>query len=155
EGSLEAPGRLALWPKLAAVNAGLNDHAEAAICWLNGLWERGELPADWLKAWLASESEIHLNGQPTTVDLERVLSVETPSQGDMRRLASAILLGCAQDPPPDTLMKRLPDIRRCVERHEFLLGVRAAWLVWLHLTRVSGDVLGLARVRDRLIQRLL
>src|SRR5262249_62209460 len=38
---------------------------------------------------------------------------------------------------------------------EPLLGVRTAWLGWPALHRlVHGDVLGLARARDRLLERL-
>jgi hypothetical protein len=48
-------------------------------------------------------------------------------------------------------------VREYLERHEGMLGVRAVWLAWWHLARVGGqaDVLALARVRDRLLQRLL
>ena len=46
-------------------------------------------------------------------------------------------------------------MQRFLETHERLLPVRAMWLAWSHLTRLSGgDVLALAQARDRLLERL-
>src|SRR5262249_50260436 len=43
-----------------------------------------------------------------------------------------------------------------LEEHEGRLGVRAVWLAWSCLAKLSsGDVLALARTRDRLLERLL
>src|SRR5262249_40199457 len=59
---------------------------------------------------------------------------------------------------PASFLNRLPRVREYLERHEGVLGVRVVWLAWVHLARAGhgqADVLGLARVRDRLLQRLL
>jgi cellulose synthase operon protein C len=51
----------------------------------------------------------------------------------------------------------LPRVREYLDRNENLLGVRTIWLAWWHLAQAGGhaDVLTLARVRDRLLHRLL
>ena len=46
-------------------------------------------------------------------------------------------------------------MQQFLEAHENLLPVRAAWLAWVSLGKLSrGDVLALARARDRLLERL-
>ena len=90
----------------------------------------------------------------SAADFDRDLAIDMPTQSDMRQLAARLLYACASPNAAAILKDRLPFIRRYLEKHDENLGVRAAWLVWLHLTKISGDVLGLARVRDRLIDRL-
>ncbi len=153
DGPLEAPERVALWPQLAQVNGALSDRSEAAICWLNALWERDDLPAAWMSVWFHSEVTSAGHGF-AAADLDADLAIAAPTQSDLRQLASRLLYACASTPAPAALEKRLPKIRQYLENHDTNLGVRAVWLVWLHLAKISGDVLGLARVRDRLIERL-
>ena len=64
---------------------------------------------------------------------------------------------CKQSPVPAWFVERLPQVREYLDRNENVLGVRTVWLSWWHLARAGGhaDVLALARVRDRLLQRLL
>jgi hypothetical protein len=46
-------------------------------------------------------------------------------------------------------------VQHFLEKHEHLLPVRAVWLAWTHLVQLSqGDVLAIARARDRLMERL-
>ncbi|NUQ64872.1 MAG: hypothetical protein HUU20_20605, partial [Pirellulales bacterium] len=53
------------------------------------------------------------------------------------------------------LTGRLSQVARYLERHEALLPVRIAWLAWKAIDRLSGgDVLALARARDRALERL-
>jgi cellulose synthase operon protein C len=153
DGPIEAPRRIALWPQLARVNGALDDGGEAAICWLNGLWERDDLPADWLAEWLRAEGPT-APLELTAAGLDRDLANETPTTGHLRRFAARLLYACSRNAVSPALQKRLPEVRRYLERHEGMLGVRAVWMAWRSLARVAGDVLGLARVRDRLIERL-
>src|SRR5205814_2856697 len=49
----------------------------------------------------------------------------------------------------------LAHVQRLLDEHEGWLPVRAAWLARVGLTRLTqGDVVGLARTRDRLLERL-
>src|SRR5207237_2777624 len=61
----------------------------------------------------------------------------------------------SQHPVPAWLGPRLPAVQKFVESHANSLPVRAVWLAGYRLAQLGGgDVLGLARVRDRLLQRL-
>src|SRR5439155_1016973 len=51
---------------------------------------------------------------------------------------------------------RLPQIQTYLQMNERALPVRAAWLAWSAWAKAAGgDVLTLARARDRLLARLL
>src|SRR5262249_44239198 len=100
-------------------------------------------------------------GRPREVeaaDLDRVLSLEgsdQPQAADVRALAAYVFWAAEQRPPSRPLVERLPRVRHFLETWERILPVRAVWLAWVGLTRLSGgDVLGLARARDRLLERL-
>jgi hypothetical protein len=68
---------------------------------------------------------------------------------------AALLVWSGQGNPAAALLERLNPLMRLVEEHEKLLPVRAVWLAWLTLVQLAqGDVLALARARDRLLERL-
>jgi hypothetical protein len=178
EGALDAPARQALWPELAALNAALGDVDDAGACWMHALWGRDDVPGPWAWAWFRAEA----GGVParaekgfprghtwadrasaaaggdralTGEELDRLLRTAEPAVADLRALAAYVVWAAGRTPPPAALAGRLNDVRRFLEAHERLLPVRAAWLAWANLTRLSGgDVLGLARARDRLLERL-
>jgi cellulose synthase operon protein C len=170
EGSLDDPARRALWPQLAEANAGEGSPTEAAICWLNALWSveeksptRQQGSAD-LAAASASESlsrwvraefpDAGASLEPK--DLDRRLGIKMPSVEDARAVAVGFLWLADQNPTPPWLPPRLPDLQKYFEMHEAAMPVRAVWLAAVAMARLSGhDVLGLARVRDRLLLRLL
>ncbi len=156
EGALDSPDRQALWPELAKYNALDGRELEAAICWTNAFWELPDVPAEWSLAWLKSEDR-NARKAPTIEAFDAAFAERDQSPHAVRTLTARVIHACQQSPPPDAFLKRLPKIREYLERHETMLGVRAAWLAWWHLARIGGqaDVLALARVRDRLLQRLL
>ncbi len=155
EGPLDAPARLALWPELAITNAGKGDHAEATLCWVNAMWESDSTRPEWVETWTRSElrdAEFPL----TAGDLEKRMKSTDPTPGEMRKFLAVVLWAAHQKPIPDWLPPRLPAVQRYLEAFEKNLPIRAVWLAASRLTQLSGaDVLGLARVRDRLLQRLL
>ncbi len=153
DGPLDAPERLALWPQLARVNAALGDQSRAAICWLNGAWEMNEFPPEAAQAWL--EGEDGAAREKFGMELDRLLAVTSPLKTDMRHLAALLLFAATRESPPAALVDRLPAIRAYLDKHDNQLPVRAVWLVWRNLARLSGDVLCLARVRDRILDRLI
>src|SRR5262245_644446 len=157
EGPLDSPERLALWPELARLNAALKDRSEAAICWSNAFWEQPAVPVEGAWVWLRSEDG-DARKAPSREEFDGTLTNRMPSPETVRELAARVVYACRLSPVPESLRSRLPRIREFLERHENMLGVRAVWLTWWHLARVDHehvDVLGLARVRDRLLQRLL
>jgi len=155
EGGLDAPERHALWPQLAAASAGIPEEAEAAISWLNAMWNTEPIPADWLAAWLRSEWQSS-TGAIRAEEFDKLLALNSVGQKESRTVVAGFLWLAAQKPVPAWLNARLPAIQSYLEKNESALPVRAIWLAGYRLAQLSGsDVLGLARVRDRLLHRLL
>jgi hypothetical protein len=154
DGGLDAPERTALWPELAAASAGMGERGEAALCWLNALWDADPAPRAWLAGWVRGE----LKGGRDAIkadEFDRLLAAGA-SVEDARTAVAGFLWLAAQDPVPAWLGPRLPAVQAYLERNEGMLPVRAVWLAAYRLSQLAGaDVLGLARVRDRLLQRLL
>jgi cellulose synthase operon protein C len=180
-GGLEEESRRVLWPRLADLNARLRKWEDAGICWLNALWDAEAASGDagrWPPAWFRTEAlgavDRHANspsserpwvaGAATTEgvrrevnaeDLEHLLALPEPTTADLRALAAYLAWSARRDPRPTALTLRLSAIQRFLEKHEKLLPVRACWLAWYHLVQLTdGDVLALARARDRLLERL-
>lgn len=177
EGGLDIPERQELWPELARLNTALNNTDDASVCWLNALWGLDTPSGDYSWKWFRVEaggvpvrnepgtprnrswvSRMTLAGRAnrelTAEDLDWLLNMAEPSSADLRALASILVWGCRNAPSP-ALLDRLNPLQRFLETHERLLPVRAAWLAWSSLVQLSkGDVLALARARDRLLERL-
>lgn len=156
EGPLDAPERVAMWPELATAYVGSGKHQmDAAICWLDALWDADPLPAEWLGRWARSE----LPGAGATIkaeEFDKLLHHTGSGLEDARRVVAAFLWLAAQQPVPPWLLARLPAVQTYLETHDSSLPVRAVWLAGFRLAQLAGaDVLGLARVRDRLLKRLL
>lgn len=155
EGPLDAPERQALWPELAAAYSGAKKPMDAAVCWLDALWDADPLPAAWLAGW--ARSELPEAGNTIKADeFDKLLNHHGAGLEDSRRVVAAFLWLAAQQPVQPWLLNRLPAVQKYMETHDGALPVRAVWLVGYRLAQLSGaDVLGLARVRDRLLKRLL
>ncbi len=156
-GGLDEPARQALWPELARLNAALGDASEAAIAWTNAFWELDEIPIEQAREWLLTEDP-KASTVPTAAEWDAALGDRSPSPIDARRFAARVLVASLSSPVPETFLARLPKVREYLDRYEGMLGLRVVWLAWVHLARAGhgqADVLGLARVRDRLLQRLL
>lgn len=152
-GPPDLPERLALWPELAATYQGLSNWSEAAVCWLNALWE-SEGNDLWVWGWYRAEEQ-PARWTELERDLERTLGAARPEPGDTRALAAFIVFSARQAEVAPDLRSRLDRVRACLEANEAAVPVRAAWLAWLALARLAGgDVLCLARARDRLLERL-
>jgi hypothetical protein len=177
EGTLDLPERQALWPELAAVNSALANTEDAGICWANALWSQEETPPAWVWSWFRSEANAvkpEENGRPRVhswasratlatgnqrevsgEDLDRVLGAKEPSHADVRALATYLVWAARRKPRPAALMQRLNAVQRFLEANEGQLSVRATWLAWVSFVQLTGgDVLALARARDRLLERL-
>ena len=156
-GRLDDPVRLALWPQLAEANAGIGEgrSSEAAICWLNAMWNETAPPSVWLASWVASECRENEH-QSSKELLDSCLRNEQPTPSDMRQFCAIAIRAAADVPIADWFKTRLGAVQQFLIRFEDRLPIRAVWLTALRLARMSGsDLLGLARVRDRLLTRLL
>ncbi len=155
QGPLDAPERQTLWPELAESNAGEGLKSESAICWLNAMWDSEQPPHEWLAGWFRTEHP-GTKSTPKAEDLDRQLANTLPTLEDTRATVASFLVLSGLPTIPAWLTSRLPAVQAYLEKHEGVLPVRAVWLAAYRLSQLNGaDVLGLARVRDRLLQRLL
>jgi hypothetical protein len=155
EGGLDDPERQALWPQLAVASAGIPEEAEAAICWLNAMWSVEPIPIAWLEKWVRGELP-QVGATIRAEEFDRLLGAGSVGQKEARTLVAAFLWLAAQKPVPAWLNARLPAVQNYLEKNEGALPVRAVWLAGYRLAQLAGsDVLGLARVRDRTLNRLL
>ncbi|MBX3399682.1 MAG: hypothetical protein KF873_13145 [Gemmataceae bacterium] len=155
DGTLDAPDRVVLWPLLAEANAGMGEdrRGEAAICWLNAMWGIGGPTATLLSGWLQSESP---NSKVTAEEFDLRFGLKNPTPAQARAATALFLAAAHAQPVPDWLRARLPVVRDYLETNEARLPVRAVWLAATRAAQLArGDALGLARVRDRLLDRLL
>jgi hypothetical protein len=168
DGPLDDPKRKALWPQMAVLHEAVKESDDAAVCWLNHLWDYDIPRPDVARQWLRAELKHH---QLTTAELERLLGLGDPGPTEIRALVAGIVWAVAEAPPSSTknrasnhaltpvqqaIVERLPRVHTFLEKHEKDMGARAVWLAWSSLARLSaGDVLALARTRDRLLERLL
>ena len=142
--------RLAVLPELAGLHAQLGNHADAAVCWINAIWDHDDPPPYWFWGWLQAEKK-----------LGRVLLTEgkwpelldaNPTPHNVRVLAATTVWQATQ---PVAIGELAGRVRLVLEAHEEWLPVRAAWLAQASLARTAGgDALALARARDRLNERL-
>jgi cellulose synthase operon protein C len=154
EGELDHPDRVKLWPELAKANGGLGAVDEAVLCWANAFWESKQIPNDWVESWLSAESNTSAKSISAAEFDKRMKPVE-PTVREFGLFAASLysLLNSAEK--PGWLASRLPAIQRYLEQHESKLSIRVAWLIGSKLATTGGvDTLGLARIRDRLLQRL-
>src|SRR5262249_26632980 len=129
------------------------NRTDATVCWVNALWEESDLTPRWARAW--ASGECLGGGEVKGDDLERLLANPDPGGPDLRGLASCMVWATYQDHAPPELARRLGKVAQFLEAHEKLLPVRGVWLAWVSLVKLSrGDVLALARARDRLLERL-
>ncbi|MBL8795895.1 MAG: hypothetical protein JNM56_18480, partial [Planctomycetia bacterium] len=157
EGALDEPDRQALWPRMAELHAQLDQKSDAAICWLNAVWEYDRLPADTLWQWAQLEAGFRGRQMPVA-ELDRWLTLPNPTAVELRTVVAVIVAAAWDESAANrqAIVQRLPRLHRFLEQHEVRLGVRAVWLAWSSLAKLSsGDVLALARTRDRLLERLL
>ena len=155
ETALDDPSRNALWHQLAELNAELGNRGETNLCMSNLFWNQSELDPELLSGWLDMECRTReLEGFGIS-DLDALFANEK-EQHKSASLAAAFVILCAnQGQRIDELQERLGQLTRMFEACERLLPVRTVWLVALAMHKINdGDTLGLARTRDRLLDRL-
>jgi cellulose synthase operon protein C len=159
-GGLDDASRRTLWPRLAELNGRLMKWEDAGICWLHALWDADDDAGKWAASWFDTEAKAAArnpaSGGAQVVDnLDHLLASPEPATANLRALAAYLAWSARREPRPAALIQRLPAIQRFLQMHEKMLPVRACWLAWYHLVQLTdGDVLSLARARDRLLERL-
>ena len=147
--------RQELWREMALVNATLNHATDSAICWMNALWEDHSPDNTWWHAWLLVETRGKYPTGLDSEDLDLLLGDANPIPSQLHLLAAFLCDTAHSEQPAAWVSSRLGAVQNFLERHDNLLPIRGVWLAWLAVARLSsGDVLALARTRDRLLQRL-
>ncbi len=164
-GRLTAEQRVEIWPELAGLYARTQNYSDAALCWLNALWEEPTPSSMWAWGWLRAEAR-SLRGTHLESELVRLAEQSQPipldiwlgaaaTPGHVRSLAAYLVWSSRESCDIPGLTDQLGTLQAYLDRHEEWLPHRAAWLVRLSLARLTrGDVLGLARTRDRLTRRM-
>jgi hypothetical protein len=143
--------RAARWAELASVYGATGKPHDAAVCWVNAIWESDPPPPGWLEQWFLCECRAAK--LPPTARPDRWLS--EPGRFESARVLAGYCTAAAHLAPPSELAADLPRVLAFLDAHADALPVRAAWLARFALTRLcDGDALGLARWRDRLLGRL-
>jgi hypothetical protein len=151
---LGADARAARWAELAGVYGATGQALDAAICWANALWECDSPPPAWLEQWAVAECRGAKGAAEWGADLDRWLS-EPARPGTGRVVAALAAYFGSQPATPGEFRAALPRVLSLLDHHFDDIPVRAAWLARLAVARsCDGDVLGVARWRDRLIRRL-
>lgn len=160
---LDAPEREPMWTDLARTNAALKLNTEAGICWTHTFWEQSvnTLDPEQVEEWFEVES-LQWNDRDGLVHdedidgtLVRLLTSTNPSPLELNTLATWLVVQASAESQTPAITSRLGKLQHHLERFEPMLPVRTAWLAWCAYVNLShGDVLALARARDRLLERL-
>jgi cellulose synthase operon protein C len=145
--------RASRWAELAGVYGVTGQALDAALCWTNALWDSPAPPNAWFEQWVVAECRAAKRNN-RSADLDRWLG-EPARPGTGRVVAALAARFGFQSSAPLEFVAALPRVLAVLEQHADDIPVRAAWLARLAVARsCDGDVLGLARWRDRLLRRL-
>lgn len=152
---LDAAQRAPLWQKLGWLNSQLKHQLDTTICWGNYLWYDGCLTAEAAHQWL--QAELRSSGFQR-IDFQVVRSLVTsrkPRGHELSLVAAYVVRAVTNQQGRSELRTIAAELTRYFDEYEHLLPARAVWLAALAMQQlVGGDSLGLARVRDRLLNRL-
>jgi len=158
----ESVKRVEDWQELAALYRRANNHADAALCWLNVMWDQPELSTHAAWGWLHSESrgirgtELNVNRREGNEEIPFSRWLEQiPTPSHARSLAAYVVWASLQNPFPPTFIANLNPLQSYLTEHENWLPIRALWLMRSALANLmKDDVLALARTRDRVVERM-
>ncbi len=138
------PERVVLWKKMAQLNARVGRPKDATLCFTRVVWSAKRDEREAIEAW----ASIERRGGDT---IDAILANEKPEREDASALSA--LLAYAASAGETTV-----DTSRAavwLDRHDDILDLRSLWLARASLSRLVGrDELGLARARDRILQKL-
>lgn len=167
-GTLDTPERVTMLYEMGHLNTETGDHSAAGLCWLSAIWSDPGVGRDHLWEWfrieaLASRAREKLDSKVSSWNrditakqshlTDTALTDLLSSPANTRSLC-AYLCWAEKAAVPAQLTARLREICLFLEANERQIPVRAAWLAWSALSRMTGDVLLLARARDRALRLL-
>ena len=153
---IDAAVRSDLWREMAMANTNLLHRHDATICWANHLWNQPELTEILVQGWVQSEQHCSLSDESFSEErLDTLIQAEGVRSAEPSLVAAYLVWAASCETFPEMLVSRQSKLNQFLERQEEYLPIRAAWLAWCALFKLSGnDVLLLARARDRMLERL-
>ncbi len=152
---MDAPARAEMWHRLGRLNSQLKHQVDATICWSNMLWHEGKFNSANTQEWLQAEL---ISAGRTEIDIQTIRAIVSSADSQARNaslVAAYIARAVAQQQGLAELQAMVPQLTHYFEQQGRSLPVRVVWLTALCMHElVGGDALGLARVRDRLLERL-
>ena len=155
EGGFDAPTRTSLWSRMARLHALLEAPADSSACWQAAFWMADRPSADDVAEWRRTVmrlADLDPSHPPSARQLLAITGESMPAPSRTLLLAAALMEAEISGAP---LPCELKPLVRCLEHHDGLLPIRAAWMGWRSAAALmGGDQLALARARDRLLERL-
>lgn len=165
------PSRTEMWLAMARLLGRLERHRDASLCFVRALWELPDTAAGAVASeWWSAEGQAVVATTELGIEPSRLawlpLSHPEETGNDALRAAAvhwiAIWLAGAEVAEPIMASgevvaegRAVHAVQQWMDRHDRNLDVRTSWLLRCALAaRVGGDPLGLARARDRILQRL-
>jgi cellulose synthase operon protein C len=144
EAAADSPERRAGWVRLAELYSRLARHREGGLCWAHAIWESDNDEALNLARRWASVTGTRLDG---------LLALTNPTAEQTQAFVAHLTqIALSKDP---AWTGRLPALAAWLDKFDESLDVRTLWLARVALSVFSGgDVLLLARARDRVLGRL-
>jgi hypothetical protein len=148
----DSAGRRELWRQMAPLNANLGRRHDATVCWSNSVWDA---PDEDCGPWMKSEATISQLGKLTDAKLEELIAEKSNRPKEISLVASYLAWASQQNDRPEFVQANIGELTQYLQRQENFLPIRTAWIAWHSLYQLSdGDVLLLARARDRILERL-
>lgn len=142
--------RAQAWRELAKLATAMGHPADAALAWIQAIWNKPSPPAEWVEAWLKAEIS---HGKITGTSSDTELLARKPNASLARILAALLVERSLAESQSRTEHENFAMLR-VVEAFATDLPVRLVWLARTAAAQLSqGDALGLARCRDRLFAR--
>jgi cellulose synthase operon protein C len=149
---LDSSNRIEIWLAISDCYRFLGIAHDAILCCLNAIWQFPDLPIRLLRRWQSYEA----SSISSPDRLDRILNDADPQVVDLRQILILLILKSREPDVPGWLTQRIGRISRILEKFETQLPMKAVWLTWRAITKLSGeDVLALTRTRDRLFDSLL
>jgi cellulose synthase operon protein C len=137
------PERVAMWRRMAQLNTRAGRAKDATLCWTRALWSLKGDVREVVDEWARAEA--------TGRTAEELLTIAQPTREQVSALAALLTqASLSQESKVDTAKTAV-----WLDRHDEAIDLRSMWLARAALSRLVGrDRLGLARARDRVLQKL-
>ncbi|MDX1929256.1 MAG: hypothetical protein SFV81_22200 [Pirellulaceae bacterium] len=143
------------WQKMAVLNSHLKHRTDTTIAWCNGLWNVASPPTALIQDWLQSEMRSSGRERIDISVVDQILSQKAIASSDTALIAAYLIYSLATKKGVTDLKRRNAQLVQHFQKNERLLPIRTVWMTALAMHQLAGsDTLGLARVRDRTLERL-